>query len=420
MVRVGDLMPSNRDNDRVRLLVVARRPFQVRELGLGARDDVESVHLVRRVNQIETAIQEGDPNVVLIDTGFPEGGGFEAIGQVIALASGAGVLALAPDPPPPDHVARAARAGAAGFVDVDAEPGEFAAALNSVARGGTWFPEEAVRGVLSAVADDLDTTSAERRSRMTGILIGLIPVTGVIAALLTYMWRKYLGQIGVRPVDLAIDPASRVVDAVVNLSFVLGVFGPLLFVGSWLDLLRGSGADRGPIAWLLEKPKTAHIVASVGVLAVTGFMAIGPDLFLVMVIGPTVAIAVIARAAELTDELPRFLRLEKIRPMRMLVGTGAALFLFMALLAGESLFIGPELGTRGAGGWIAPRVLGFNAQPMQAFDVDNGGDPSEVLYLGGNADLYVLVDPCNDDTVELVSVGSTRLVVIDEVRCSGP
>ena len=132
-----------------------------------------------------------------------------------------------------------------GFVDVDAEPDEFAAALDAVANGGTWYPEADVRGLLSAVADDLDTTSAERRSRMTGILLGLIPVTGVIAALLTFMWRKYLGQIGVRPVDLAIDPTSRVVDAVVNLSLMLGVVGPLLFVGTWLDLLRGSRARIG-------------------------------------------------------------------------------------------------------------------------------------------------------------------------------
>ena len=355
-------MPPSRENDRLRLLVVARRPFQVDELGLGQRDDVESVHVVRRVNQIDTALDESDPNVVLIDTGFPEGAGFDAIGHVIALATGAGVVALTPDPPPPDHVARAARAGAAGFVDVDAEPDEFAAALNAVAKGDTWFPDEEVRGVLSAVADDLDTTSAERRSRMTGILIGLIPVTGVIAALLTYMWRKYLGQIGVRPVDLAVDPASRVVDAVINLSTVLGIFGPLLFVGSWLDLLRGSRADRGLIAWLLAKPKTAHVVASVGVLVVTGLMAIGPDLVLVMVIGPTVAIAVIARAADFTDELPRFLRLEKIRPMRMLVGAGAALVLFMALLAARACSSAPT---------SAPGVRGGGSRPVSWGSVRN-------------------------------------------------
>ncbi len=57
---------------------------------------------------------------------------------------------------------------------------------------------------------------------------------------------------------------------------------------------------------------------------------------------------------------------------------------------------------------------------MLAFDVDGAREPREILYLGGNADLYVLVDPCDDDTVEYVSVGSTRLVVIDEVTCASP
>ena len=57
---------------------------------------------------------------------------------------------------------------------------------------------------------------------------------------------------------------------------------------------------------------------------------------------------------------------------------------------------------------------------MRAFDLDPGGPPRDVLYLGGNADLYVLVDPCNDDEVDLVSVSRHRLVVIDEVVCDVP
>lgn len=38
----------------------------------------------------------------------------------------------------------------------------------------------------------------------------------------------------------------------------------------------------------------------------------------------------------------------------------------------------------------------------------------EVLYLGGNADLAVVVDTC-DDRVELVSARLTRLDVIERV-----
>ena len=45
------------------------------------------------------------------------------------------------------------------------------------------------------------------------------------------------------------------------------------------------------------------------------------------------------------------------------------------------------------------------------------GRHAQWKYLGGNADLYVMVDPCADDDVTYVSVGSTRLRVIDEVTC---
>ncbi len=413
-------MTQRNENTPIRLLVVARHPLRVEDLGLDGRAEIEHIHLIRRPRGIETAMDESDPNVVLVDTGFPGGRGFDAIGEALGLAPEAGVLALTPDPPPHDAVALAIRAGACGFVDVDAEPHEFLGALNAAKEGGSWFPDDEMRGILAAVAGNLDTTTALRRSRMTGIFLGLIPLTGLIAALLSYLWRKYLGQIGVRPVDLAIDPTARVVDAVVALLLVLGVFGPLLLVGSWLDLLRDSPLNRGLIGWFVEKRKTGHLLLSLALLAIGLFLSRGPDLLLALVIGPVMAISVIARAVDLNEELPPILRIERIHPMRLLASMVAALVLFLGLLSAEGLLVGPDLRTNGEGGWIAARVLGFNAQPMRAFDVDSGGAAREVLYLGGNADLYVLVDPCDDDTVELVSVGSTRLVVIDEVSCPAP
>ena len=54
---------------------------------------------------------------------------------------------------------------------------------------------------------------------------------------------------------------------------------------------------------------------------------------------------------------------------------------------------------------------------MIVADVDDALPVRERLYLGGNADLYVFVDPCNDDRVEMVSVGSSRMVVVDEISC---
>ena len=41
----------------------------------------------------------------------------------------------------------------------------------------------------------------------------------------------------------------------------------------------------------------------------------------------------------------------------------------------------------------------------------------QLLYLGGNGQVYVLVDPCNGNDVEYVSVVRHRLEVIDEITC---
>ena len=409
-------MSTSDDPQPLRLLVVARRPFQLGDLGLPEPAENESRQLLRRPAAVDTAIAETDPNVVMVDTGFTERSGFKVIEEVCALAPEAGVLALTPDPPPYEDVAQAINAGATGFVDVDAEPSEFEEALSAVRHGGVWLPSDDVLRTLAGVGGDLGATASERRSRLTGILLGLVPLTGLLAALMSFLWRRYVGQLGVRPVDLAVDPASRVVDAIISLSLVLGAFGPLLFVSNWLDLLRASPANRGVIAWFLDHRKTAQVVLSIIVLTITWFLTRGPDLLLVWVIGPAVAVALVAQITDLSDEVPRFLRI-KTPPIRALVGGAVALFVFFAIISGEAMFVGPSLGPRGEGGVIVPRVIGFNAQPVEASNVDTGDEPRQLLYLGGNADLYVLVDPCNDNNVEYVSVGSHRLQVIDEITC---
>lgn len=410
-------MPTGDEAETASVLVVARHPFRLDDLGFDGRRRIRDAHLIRRPGELPAALEESEPDVVLVDTGFADGRSFEVIEEVLALAPNAKVLALTPDPAPYADVARSVRAGAAGFIDINAEPESFLDAVETVHRGEVWYPSHELPAVFSGVAEDLNTTRSERRSRLTGILLGLIPLTGLIAAIMAYLWRKYLGQIGVRPVDLAVDPASRVVDAIVGLSTVAGAFGPLLYVGTWLEMLRGSRYDKGPVAWLLNKPKTAYVLISLGWLLVAWVITRGPDPLLVLVVGPSVAISVTAQIAGASNELPPFMRIN-LPPRRILVGGLAALLLFLAMLGAETILIGPDLRRDGAGGLLAPRVLGFKAQPMQVYDLEGDGEPRDLLYLGGNADLYVLADPCNDNTIELVSVGRHRLVVTDEIECS--
>ena len=71
---------------------------------------------------------------------------------------------------------------------------------------------------------------------------------------------------------------------------------------------------------------------------------------------------------------------------------------------------------RGEVGWIAPSVFGFNAEPVDVTDLDDGSR-TDMLYLGGDGDVYLLVDPCDGSRVDFVPVGETQMTVIDRVRC---
>ena len=401
----------------IRLLVLARAPFRPEDLAGGDLGDVEQTVVVHRVRDLPDAIDDLDPTVVVVDTSFSESRWVDAIDQAHDLAPDAGVLALTPSPAPEDDVARAIRAGAIGFIEAGAEPSEIASAVRAAHRGESWLPPDETRAVLGAVASNLEVTGRERRGRLTGIVLALIPLAGIVAAILSLLWRKYLGQIGVRPVDIAVDPSSRVIDAVEQLFLLLGVFGPLVFVNTWLELLRRSAANRGALGWLLAHRRLAAVLMVLVILTVTSVMAIGPDLALVVLVGPGVGLALLAHALGLDDQLPEFLRIQRVSATAVAVGGVVVLLGFFALVVGEVYLRGPEFGRAGARGWIAPRVIGFKAQPVRAINVETGGPPREVLYLGGNADLYVLVDPCDGNEIDMVSVGRHRLEVIDDVTC---
>jgi DNA-binding NarL/FixJ family response regulator len=413
---VVDGVVTARDAGSIRLLVVARHPFRLEDMGLADFPDIETSRLIRRPKTLELAIDEVDPNVMLVDVGYPEGRGIQAIGAAHVMAPDAQILALTTDPPAYDDVVRAMRAGASGFIDTGAEPAEFAEALRTVLTEKQWLPPAETRTILSAGAEELEVTAAERRSRLTGIVIGLIPLAGILAGIMSLLFRKYLGHISVRPVDLGIDPTSRVVDLIFTVSLLLGALGPLLFVGTWLDLLGDSAADGKGRSWVVRRRTAARLLLSVGVLVVTGLLTVFADIVLLTFIGPVVAISLLAQALGLSDELPAPFRIS-VRPARAVAGGLIALFVFLTVLSTEVLVVGPRFDTAGAQGFIAPSVLGFSARPMLAFDVDGGRQPRQILYLGGNADLYILVDPCDGDVVEYVSVGSTRLVAIGEVAC---
>jgi hypothetical protein len=81
-----------------------------------------------------------------------------------------------------------------------------------------------------------------------------------------------------------------------------------------------------------------------------------------------------------------------------------AFALLFSTLSYEVLVRWPRVGPKGEEGWIASDFLGFTAQPVRLTGSDDGS-VSEMLYLGSNADLYVLVDPGNGDRVDHPTIG---------------
>lgn len=387
-----------------------------REALPAAVTDRYSVRLIGDVQYLDEAIDSFQPDVVAIKTDLPDRDGFTAMKQVRVYSPKTGVLALTPGAPAHAQVALATRAGADGFVDSDAGDEVFIAAVDALLEGGTWFPPDATRSVISASADDLDTTSEEQRSRLSGMVFALVPLTGIVASMQVGLWRRYMGQIGVRPTDLDVDATTRVIDVIVAMLLVVGVFGPLLFIGTWLDMLRESKLNRGILGDFLRHRKVAYVTVSILWLILAAGVAVGPDLVLILIVGPIVTIAIIAKAVGASEELPRIIRIESISLPGAIVGALLMSLLFVGELAYEVQIVGPDLRVDGEHGYIAPRVLGVNAIPVQATTIETG-EVADLLYLGGNGDLYLLVDVCDNDRVDYVSVSTQRLVVIDEVIC---
>jgi hypothetical protein len=267
------------------------------------------------------------------------------------------------------------------------------------------------------------------------VVLGILPLTGLIAALTGLLWRDYWGHIGVRVADLGVDPTTRATDVFVSFLLLLGVFGPLLFVDRWLELLGEwletkpalSGAiARGrefylgkvPVGRVLFSRLTAWAALATLVLLIGLVLVRWVDLVLILLVGPAVGLALLANILGLDDVLPRVLQRGGLsKPVLALLAI--LVIAFLVVLGGEVLVMGPDLRTDGMHGLIAPQVLGMSARPMMLYDLDGNLEPLGALYLGGNADLYVLYDPCAEQ-VRLVPVGSSRVEMVDEITCPSP
>ena len=402
---------------------------------LSGMQGVEGVGVAHNRRAALRLAKEIQPDVILVDLMLPGYRSIDVIEHVTQTQPQVRLLALSPGDPVHDRIILAVEAGALGYVCRDDSNAEIAAAIQRVHQGELWLPPESTYEVLKDTAPELGISAEDRRNRLTTVVLGLVPLMGLIAALTALLWRKYWGHIGVRVVDLGVDPTTRATDVFVSFLILLGMFGPLLFVDRWLRLTgewtmtkpalsdaiaraRDLHLGRLPVGKLIFNRLCAWAALATGIVVVGGLLARYADLVLILFVGPAVGVALLASFLGLDDILPRVLQRRRMsRPvLAMLV---VLLILFFIVLGGEIWIAGPDLRADGLHGILAPQMLGLSARPVVLYDLDGNLEPLGALYLGGNADLYVLYDPCAR-TTRLVPVGSSRVEMVDQVSCRSP
>jgi DNA-binding NarL/FixJ family response regulator len=422
----------------IRLLIVDADPGE--GAALPARlHEVEGIEVVGVARNRRSALSQAEtsqPDVLLVDLMLPGYRSIDIVAQVADTQPQVRTLALSPGDPPHDRIILAVQAGALGFITRDAAPSELAAAIQQVHQGEPWLPLQDTYEVLGDAAPELGVSAQERRSRLTGVLLGLLPLSGLIAAITAFLWREYWGQIGVRVVDLGVDPTTRATNLFVTILLLLAVFGPLLFIDRWVQAIGDWITTKSGLANALAKGRDFHLgklrvgrlifsrwlawlVLALLVITIGLLLGQYAQLILIVFIGPTVAIVLLANALGLDDQLPEALHVPRLGVGRVLATAGLFLLVFLIALSAEVLVEGPDLRTDGMHGLLAPKALGLSARPVMVFDLDGNHEPLGALYLGGNADLYVLYDPCVE-IVRLVPVGSSRVALIDQVTCQPP
>lgn len=215
-------------SEPIRVLVVDADPSEGQALPARLHE-VEGIEVVGVARSERAAMQLAEttqPDVLLVDLMLPEYRSIQVVEQIAGTQPQVRILALSPGDLPHDRIILAIQAGALGYVCRDAPLSELAAALQRVHQGERWLPLDATYKVLKDTAPELAVSAQQKSRRLGTVVLALLPLGGLVAALTAFLWREYWGQIGVRVVDLGVDPTTRVTDVLVTLLLLLGVLAP--------------------------------------------------------------------------------------------------------------------------------------------------------------------------------------------------
>ena len=380
---------------------------------------------MQQLNQIQ-------PDLLLVDLMLPGLRSIDIISAASAALPGVKILALVPSDPPHDRVILALQAGALGYVLMDADAKEIFTAIKKALAGENYLPVAETFEVMRQAAPELLISAKERRANLIDSLLALIPIVGILSALAAFLWRRYWGLAGIRVSDLGVDASARVTDLLMSMLLLFGIFGPIFFIRTWLKGIgdwignrpklnaglknfRDSKFGRSSVGNVIFGDWAAWFVICVLILSGSVLLLVA-DLHLVsFLIGIVVLVVMLAHVARSSDSLPNWLTLTTDRIRESLIIIGCLVMTFVVVLTVE-VNQGPDLRTDGVHGFIAPKVLGLSARPAMFYDLEEKRPPLSALYIGGNADLYVLYDPC-EKVVRLIPVGSSRVRMIREVQC---
>lgn len=135
--------------DKIRVLVVDDHPLVrsgIRKI-VELEDDIEIVAEAGTSREAVEKVAVSNPDVVLMDLDLPDASGVEATRKIKEKFPAVGVVALTIHDDR-DYLLEMVRAGAAGYVLKDVEPGGLVSAIRAVKQGNSYMSPSAVKKLL--------------------------------------------------------------------------------------------------------------------------------------------------------------------------------------------------------------------------------------------------------------------------------